>query len=276
MHLLFTDETNTDDASDADFFIYGGLIVPAISLKEMHDGMAAIRKAAGYKAEDKFKFQLKSRPSHVSIEAFNGAKASVISLCYRLGCHFIVYAFLKATKGDTSTDQMVAFGANSVLETFNRYLTQNKSFGIAISDRLAKESHYPHMQEKFTKGLLYKGQPPKPLSNIGVFAGSCINASHAASAIDIVLGAFRYCVNYPKNEEIAKQIMSEVAALIWHTRDGEVIRTDGMGLILRPQGVFVPKFRQQQEKFVERLNALIRDVDIAPPMPSVQGLITKS
>ena len=101
-----------------------------------------------------------------SIEAFNGAKASVISLCYRLGCHFIVYAFLKATKGDTSTDQMVAFGANSVLETFNRYLTQNKSFGIAISDRLAKESHYPHMQEKFTKGLLYKGQPPKPLSKI--------------------------------------------------------------------------------------------------------------
>jgi hypothetical protein len=156
-----------------------------------------------------------------------------------------------------------------------RPLRRSIGISVVISDRLAKESQYPHMQEKFTKGLLYKGMPPKPLSNIGVFAASCINASHAASAIDIILGAFRYCVNNPKNPDLAKKMMTEVAALIWHTRNGDLIETNGMGLIFRPQDVRVPAYRAKQEEFVERLNNLIRDVEIAPPIPTVQGLAPK-
>lgn len=274
MHLLFTDETNLEDSTDAEFFIYGGLVVPAVRLKELHDGIAAIRKEAGFQPEDAFKFQVRTRPAHVSIEAFNDAKAKLISLCYRLRCHFIVYVFLKAMKGSTSPADMVAYGANSVLEAFNRYLDQNQSFGVAISDRLAKETQYEHMREKFTKGLSYQNEW-KPLANIGVFASSCINASHAASAIDIVLGAFRYCVNSPKNEELARRIMCEVAALIWHTRNGDDIETNGKGLIIRPihQNIRAEKYKAKQVELVDRLNSLIRDIEVAPPMPAIKGYL---
>ena len=74
MLLLFTDETNLRPAPGAKFFAYGGLIVDAARLRELHGGVERIRDMAGYVAGDEFKFDTRARPQQVTVEACTEAK----------------------------------------------------------------------------------------------------------------------------------------------------------------------------------------------------------
>ena len=62
MKLLFTDETNLPTDHRAKFFAYGGLILGTEQLAAMHDGIAEIRRAAGYRPGDELKLHTSSRP----------------------------------------------------------------------------------------------------------------------------------------------------------------------------------------------------------------------
>ncbi len=59
-----------------------------------------------------------------------------------------------------------------------------------------------------------------PLDRIKLLTSTCTNASHASSAMDVTLGAFRYCINQPKNLPAARAMMAKVVRLIWHERRG--------------------------------------------------------
>lgn len=259
MHLLLTDETNVQPKEDVLFFVYGGLIVPLAALSELDTRITAARAKAGLKPDDEFKFETNSRPKHVEFAAWTQAKAETLKACVETGCVFIAYVVLHEIAKAQDLRTNIEWGANSVLGAFNKYLSQNKSFGVVALDRLASKDEYKLLSDRFTKGLvLAGGRPPVPLENIKLYASTCINASHASSAMDIVLGAFRYCINDPKNKEAGKEMMAIITKLIWCEKVGENIYAHDRGLLMRPKKVEAPHHRAKYDELLNKINILLK------------------
>lgn len=261
MHLLLTDETNLPSDKNAKFFVYGGLLFPVDALVPIHDGIAQIRRKAGYKPADELKFETNAKPKHVSIEACRNAKEQVVDLCVTNGCKFIACVTLHAIAKGVSQEEMVRRGANHVIGRFNWYLSEHHDYGICAVDRLPAKAEYKYLTDKFTVGLDLDKGGRVSLDRVKLFASTCVNASHAASAMDIVLGSFRYCINQPQNIESAKRMMVNVTRMVWHTRKGESIYALEKGLMFRPKTVTVASYRQEYDKLLDHINSLIKDAD---------------
>ena len=257
MYVLFTDETNLPSDPRAKFFAYGGLIVHISSLPDLHDGIAAIRATAGYAPGDELKFETNARPSNVSIEAARVAKSAVINLCIELECRFIAYVVLHDIARNTSQEALIRWGADHVIGKFNVFLGHRESRGIVALDRLSSSTEYRLLTDKFVSGLTFDDDEPVHLENVLLFSSTCINASHASSAMDIVLGAFRYCINQPPNVAAAQEMMRCVAQLVWCTTDGQKLYALEKGLVFRPKNVKVAKYAQEYQRLLEHINSLI-------------------
>jgi hypothetical protein len=260
MLTLFTDETNLTPDATAKFFAYGGLVIDAARLPELHDGVEKIRRGAGYRAGDELKFDTRARPEHVTIDACTAAKREVIQLCIALETRFIAYVVLHAIAKNKPAMDLVRWGANHVIGRFNYFCSIKNSFGAVIVDRLPAGTEYAYLSDKFSKGLEFPEDPPVRLDRIHLFAASTIGASHACSAMDIVLGSFRYCINDPKNVEAAKEMMANVTRLLWHERRDDEIYAMGRGLIFAPKIIKWEPYKAEYDHLLAHINALIAEM----------------
>ncbi len=261
MKILFTDETNLPTDHRARFFAYGGLIIPIEELPVLHEGIEAIRREAGYRPADELKFQTSSRPHYVSEYAATNAKNAVVELCIKIGCKFIAYVVLHDIAKNINQQELVKRGANHVIGKFNFYLQQSSDFGIVAVDRLPSAVEYSYLADKFINGLTFSDGKPVLLDKIKLFSSTCINASHASSAMDIVLGTFRYCINDPPNVDAAKAMMNNMIRLLWCERNGNEIYAFERGLVLRPKEIKVLKYKAEYDRLIKHINTLIDDVE---------------
>ncbi|SRR6266550_266292 len=259
MHFLFTDETNLPNDPTANFFAYGGLIIPPGKLTDLHGEIAQIRVAAGYRPEDQLKFQTSARPAHVSLDQCAKAKNDVVELCTRLGCRFIAYVVLHAIAKKRPIEEVITWGASHVIGKFNYFLSTVPADGVVVLDRLPQASEYSLLTEKFTSGLTFPDGQQVTLDRIKLFASSCTNASHASSAMDIVLGSFRYCINQPKNVPAARKMMSNITKLIWCERNGDDLYPFERGLIFRPKDIKVEAYRKEYDDLLAWINELLKE-----------------
>jgi hypothetical protein len=258
---LITDETNTRADQNAKFFVYGGLFFPVEALVHLDSGIARIREEAGYRPDDQLKFDTRSRPKQVTIEAATAAKKAVVELCIRLECRFIAYVVLHSIARNRTPQELVAWGANCVLASFNRFLGEANDFGFCLIDRLPDSSEYALLTQKFCFGLEFPDESTIMLDRVKLYGATCINASHACSAVDIVLGSFRYCINQPANLAAAKQMMADVTRLIWHKTVGDAIYALDRGLIFRPQNIKVESYQSEYTALLEHINLLVADAE---------------
>ena len=259
MYVLLTDETNLEASAAVRFFTYGGLIVPIANIPALHTKVLDIRKQAGYGPTDRLKFETKSRPKHVSVEAATKAKREVVAVAIDSGCLFVACVVLHAIAKNQGIEKTIQFGANSVIAKFNTYLTQQRSHGIVAMDRLPKGSEFEYLSEKFTKGLALPKGEAQTLDRIVMFSSTCINASHVSSVMDIVLGTWRYCINQPKNTAAAKAMMAEFVKLIWHVKHGDNIHAHEMGLLFRPMDVKHPPYKAEYDALLKQINQLLAE-----------------
>jgi hypothetical protein len=79
-----------------------------------------------------------------------------------------------------------------------------------------------------------------------------------ASAIDIVLGCFRYAINSPRNRDAAGEMASNVTDLMWGYRRNNEAYVLETGLILRPMlaNIQVEAYRREYEQLLQRLDEL--------------------
>jgi hypothetical protein len=103
------------------------------------------------------------------------------------------------------------------------------------------------------------GRPDQPLSRIVLYASSCDGASHAASAADIVLGAFRYCVNERTRLEVPATLLPKLGLMMWHRREGNVLYVRDLGLHFRPREVMNPDYQRDYDELVRHFEGLIRE-----------------
>ncbi|BCS88117.1 hypothetical protein [Pseudodesulfovibrio sediminis] len=258
MHIMLTDETNRRPSTRNKFFIYGGLVMPVDAVSDLDDGIKHIRQEAGYNSTDVLKFDTNARPEQVAIEACTDAKRQVIALCNELECKFIVHIILHAIIRNQDQDRHVKWAADYVIGRYNKYLNIVGDDGICVIDNLPCMGQWKYLGEKFCTGLqLPDGN--RVLDRIKLFSATCVEASHANSAMDIVLGSFRYCVNDPQNLDAAREMLNSVVPLIWTTTlpDGRKSGS-GRGLIFRPPiaEIRVDNYRQEYQTLIDNLNDL--------------------
>lgn len=256
MYLLVADETNKSPAQNAKFLIYGGLIVPVAALPDLNREFEEIRAKAGYQAGDEFKFHTRARPKHVSKQAGDQAKQDAIAACKRFGCNFVAQVSLHALIKSKDQDEQLLFAANAVIAAFNKFLVEQDAHGLCLLDNLPVKKQWQYLSEKFTVGLTFPGRMSRRLDRVCLFGATCLNAGHVNSAMDIVLGTFRYCVNGPPSDGPARAMLRSVMPLmLGKPRNGKRIITEH-GLLLRPRSVQAPAFRREYDLLVEQLNVL--------------------
>ena len=165
-------------------------------------------------------------------------------------------------------DQRVQRAADYVFGRFNYYLGQIGDYGLCIVDNLPVEAQFRYLSERFSRGLDIQGERRVPLDRIALFAATCANASHAHSAIDIVLGSFRYCINNPRNVDVARAMLVQVVKMMWHRYDEatDTYHVGGRGMIVRPpiNEVRVAAYRAEYERLHGQLNDLLREGNVRP------------
>lgn len=259
MQLMITDETNKTPSYDAKFFAYGGLIFPIDHLHIIHEQMEIIRRDMGYKPGDELKFDSHSRPENVSFEKFTEAKKRVIDLCISLGCKFIVHIILHDIIKKQDPDEQVTKAADYVIGRFNKYLNEEvNDDGICIVDNLPNNTEFKYLIRKFSYGLEFYDGNNIRLDRIKLFASTRIGASHANSAMDIVLGCFRYAINNPKNVDAARDMLNNVSQMMWALEKGDTRYVRDRGLIIRPplEGIRNKKYRLEYDQLINHLTNL--------------------
>jgi len=259
MYILLTDETNRQPSTSVKFFIYGGLLFPIDQLTELDRRISEIRQRAGYHPTDEFKFDTRARPDNIPRETTTNAKRQIIDLCYELGCKFIVHVILHDIIANQDPDQQVRWAADYVIGRYNMFLQEVNDDGICVVDNLPNRVEFRYLSDKFTNGLTLPDNSNISLDRIKLFASTCLGASHANSAMDIVLGSFRYCINDPQNPEAAREMIRQVVRMMWYQRQGDRILIEGRGLIFRPhiEEIRNPSFRQEYENLIKHLNDLL-------------------
>lgn len=259
MYILLTDETNREPSVDVKFFVYGGIFFSIEKLSLLNLEIANIRERVGYKPGDEFKFNTLSRPKDVSIEEFTAAKNDVIELCLEQDVKFIAYVILHDIIRRKSSEEKITMAANNVIGRFNYFLSRQNEDGICIIDNLPENGQWNYLAEKFQEGLyIQEENRTVPLERIQFFGATCINAAHVNSAMDIILGAFRYCINNPRNPDAASAMMRNVASMMWGREDGDTRYLRDYGFILRPITVKAPAYQKEYDLLIEHIASLTK------------------
>jgi hypothetical protein len=259
MYYFFTDETNKDISNDGQFFIFGGLIVPADKISFLHNEINRIRISNGYTKQDLLKFSPNSKPRQVSSELFKETKDSVLKLAHENGCLFIVYVIHhKIVKNELKNFSAVSH----VIGRFNKFLEENKKEGLVFVDRMsdAKEQ-FSIMTDLFKNGLNLDGTQRREMKNILGYFVSSSESSNITAIVDIVLGGFRYCVNTSgvTNQNASKSIFKYIVEMMWGPKKGNKYLVLNMGLIFRPltEKITVKKYKDEYDKLLKQLNELL-------------------
>ncbi len=265
MHLMLTDETNVRPSEDATFFIYGGILFPLDVLSALDRGIAQIRSEAGFLPQDQLKFATPTRPDYVSQKAHTTAKKRIVDLCLANDIKFIVHIIHHGIIRHQDPDQQIQWAADYVIGRYNHYLTQIGDDGICIVDNLPVSKQFQYLADKFSLGLQLRSGRNRRLNHILLFGSTCINAAHANSAMDIILGTFRYCINNPRNIPAAREMISKIIHLMWHLRDGDTYHVIDRGLIIRPPLARLRNdylaFKPDYDRLFQNINELLRDAE---------------
>ncbi|MBL3699655.1 hypothetical protein [Leucobacter luti] len=261
MYLFLVDETNAGFVPNK-FFILGGLVFTEEQVPLVDAAVKARREEYGYRNGDSFKFNTHTRPEQVSIENFRLAKQAVISDLREIGVRMIVTVVLHDVAGQ-EPDRLMEWGLENVAYPYHKLLGEESAQGFMLMDR--DNQRYDFLESFHQHGFDYSGSRKSVQDRILLFGMTNDNASHLASATDIALGAFRYCVNAAGGEgrdEIAASMFRDLSHLMWGVeKENGVRQIGGYGYhpSPKPSTVYHPPYRARYERLATALKEYALD-----------------
>jgi hypothetical protein len=261
MYFMFGDEADVDQGRGQKFFVYGAIFVPADNMPPLHTQVERARIGAGLSNTDSLKSASKTRPNNMTFEAHRDLKKKVMSLSRNVGdVTFCAQVTLHDLARNKNHDDLVLWGANTVLSKFDQFLRERNSYGYAVLDKIPVKYPYRYLKEKFQVGLTFSAKQSKPAMRLGRILGfghAVDGSSHMCSVADVMLGAFRYCVNEPENKEAGKAMFPTLMGMMWkHKRNGKTYVND-YGLAFRPAKITNRKHQDEYEALIERLQSYL-------------------
>lgn len=272
MYILLSDETNKNPSKSVKFFVYGGICFPIKLLSGLNNKIDVIRKSAGYKPDDSLKFSPSNRPKTISSKQHADAKNAIIELCLENDVKFFVYIIHHDIIVGQDENKVASESAKYVIGRFNIFLNNKdiKQDGICLIDNLPPDIQYKFFAELFQKGLNIPkyggGTKWVKLNRIQLYGATCLKASHANSAADIILGAFRYGINDPSNKKVAGKMMKNIVKMIYlptyASSFRDALNDSSSGFIVRPKALEIAKgcysaFQKDYEDLYEQIDSLV-------------------
>lgn len=259
MHLMLADEADQDGGQAAEFFVCGAIFIPSAQAAGLSAAIEAMRQRRGWLAGDQLKFADRFRPERIDRAAHLAAKQEVLEISAASGVIFSGVVTLHELARNRTQEELVTWGANTLLRAFNTYLIDRDSHGVVLFDRMPIRAEHRFFREKFTTGLVYPGGREERLDRVLALGSTCDGASHFSSVADIVLGGFRYCVNEPHRDVAGRAILPHVLQLMWRRDDG-LIALNERGFIMRPLQM-AAQHRARYDALRNRLNGYLAAVD---------------
>lgn len=258
VHVLFADETNTEPTREAEFFIYGGVLLSADQIPDVHKGIRDIRRDLGLAHAHKEPLEFSGRPKRITADQHLDAKRAVLELLGEVDARFIAYCVHHDVARGVSVGRRNEYALNTVLWGFHRFLVREKDYGLVVLDQLRPQERYVVSRLNADGLEMYDGDVV-PMPRLTGIATAHVEWSHCLSACDVLLGAFRYCVNKP-NTAASREMFPAVAPLLWCWVDSSGRRfVREYGVFLRPKEVKVPRIKARYDALVESLNRLAGD-----------------
>jgi hypothetical protein len=260
LHTLFVDEANLDETKDAVFFVCGGIFFDAEAMPAIHRGVEGIRAKYGFRPSDEFKFNTRSKPKHMSQDQFGAAKDEAFDVARRNNVRFIGYAiqhYIARRPGGSGNEKNWRrdrhyMGLHAVAAHFHLFLESVGDHGVFVCDRLPFKDDFSLLPKLYRESGIKVGdfEPRRPFDRICAFTTTVVNASNAASLADIILGAFRYCVNDRRRDAACGLLFPKVHELMWGEGEGTERRVLEKGLLLRPRNIGSAECRVVRQELV--------------------------
>jgi hypothetical protein len=235
----------------------GAMFVPTNSIPALHAEVERLRAKAGMSPTESLKSATR-RPKSLTADSHRALKQDVMKAAKEIGnVHFCAQVTLHDLARNQTHDDRVLWGANTILGKFNTFLREQKSYGFAILDRMPVKTPYEYLTEKFQVGMAFSDRPSARFDRILGFSHAADGTSHLCSVADILLGAFRYCVNEPDNEEAGKAMFPTLMEMMWKRTENGRVYVNECGLVFRPQEVQAPKFKAEYDALAERLQSYL-------------------
>jgi hypothetical protein len=257
MYLMFGDEADKDQTAGKKFFVYGAIFAPTNTIASLHGEVERARVAGGFGPIDSLKSGSHSRPKGMTPDKHRDVKDAVMKLAQASNVRFCAQVTLHELARNQEQRDLITFGANTILGKFNTFLADSKSFGYAILDRLPVKDPYSYLKEKFQTGMVFPDKPAVRFDRILGLAHGVDGSSHMCSVADVLLGAFRYCVNEPDNEEAGKAMFPTLMSMMWKRERGGKVEVDECGLVFRPQNIREAKHRAEYDTLTGRLKSYL-------------------
>ena len=198
MSLMFGDEVDADQGRGQKFFVYGAAFINSSIAEYLHEGIQRLRERFGYGPRDSLKFS--GCPRGITTDQHREIKKEVVKLARNNDVMFCGYAISHAIAKGETRDNLVLFGANTILGKYNEFLAEKNDVGFVLVDRMQVGNPYPYLKDKFQVGLELQNGGTRKLEKVVGFASTCDGASHLASLADILVGSFRHCINEPDKD----------------------------------------------------------------------------
>lgn len=245
MHLLYADETNLDPRGH-EFFVYGGIVIPCETAKELHNDFEALRIKFKITPETILKFN--PRPNHLTHEEFIAVKSAVFEIAVKAKCTFLItLSYHKILK---SVEEARRGEINRIAFHFNSLLNRRNDSGLMLIDRFSDKQLDQHLREKFSVGLT--GMPYSDTLRLKRLLGihySAIGQSHFTSLIDILIGSVRFAVDsFASDKEgartTARTILEKMGPLFERETDK---RVSDLSIHFTPQIIKVKSYRERYQ-----------------------------
>ena len=175
---------------------------------------------------DLIKFASSSRPKDCSDADHRELKSHIIEEAASSEAVFFGYGYFNEASQKFDADRNRLFGFNTLLWQFQKFLTEKRTKGFVVIDRLdlskkgvlSYKNGFDYLREKSQKGNEFDGTHRK-LKNIIGFSMGCEGSSNLSCVNDVLTGSLRYVVN-GKDPAVRATLQKELEKLMWSDAKG--------------------------------------------------------
>lgn len=253
MHLLVADETNTEPSEEVKFFLYGGVIFNSASVVGIGNEIRAIREEYEIQSNEKIKFNLRSCPASLSKEQHTEIKNRIIDIATRHNAAVIINCVLHDIARNKEKNELVEMTSATVFRRFNHYCYENNVPGIVLADQWPCDNGFSFLEACQFGEITFNSGHTIKLPHIYGYAQVSDNSTTLMSVADVVLGAFRYCINNRDKTIVNTSIMPRIARLMWHREEDGTRYLRDRGLNISPREIKVDRYRKEYEALIEHI-----------------------
>jgi hypothetical protein len=253
MRILVADETNLTPSEKIQFFLYGGAIFDPGSIMEIGNKIREIRSQYKIKPHEKIKFNIHSCPQEVTREQHTEIKNKIIELAAEHKVKVIINCVLHQIAKNKEGNELVEMSSATVFRRFNQFCFEQSEPGIVLADRWPFDDGFSFLESCQFGEITYSSGYTIKLPNIYGYAQVSDNSTVLMSVSDVIIGAFRYCINNREKTIVNTKLMPKLGRLLWFKKEHGVLNVKDRGLNTSPRRVIIPKYRREYKNLVTHI-----------------------